>query len=230
MVKLSPSIVIFDVDGVLVDVRRSYLRSILQTVRHFTGRRITYADVHRWKNRSGFNDDWRLSTAWVASLGRPVPYELVKAKFRELYCGRGRNAPGNVANERWLVPRARLEQWSNRAELAIFTGRIRAELQHTLEHFRVAKYFAKIVTVEDVRHPKPHPEGLRKILAARDPRSAVYLGDNIDDALAARRARIPFVGVLPAGSLARRHRAAALRRASAVALLSSVLHFDNLFR
>lgn len=228
MVKLSLRIVVFDVDGVLVDVRRSYLRSIMQTVRYFTGRRITYADVHRWKNRSGFNDDWRLSTAWVASLGHAVPYAEVKRKFEEFYWGR--NGDGNVAQERWLVPKVLLERWARRAELAIFTGRTREELQHTLVHFRVAKYFAKIVTVEDVRRPKPHPEGLQKLLCGMAPYSAVYLGDNIDDALAARRARVPFVGVLPAGSVARRHRSANLREHGAVVLLGSVLELEKIWR
>jgi phosphoglycolate phosphatase-like HAD superfamily hydrolase len=33
---------IFDVDGVLVDVRGSFHRTILDTVHYFTGRRVTY--------------------------------------------------------------------------------------------------------------------------------------------------------------------------------------------
>ena len=65
-VKLSPKLVIFDVDGVLVDVHGSFHRSILDTVKHFTGRRFTYNDIQQWKSRSGYNDDWRLSTDWVS--------------------------------------------------------------------------------------------------------------------------------------------------------------------
>ncbi len=51
--KLAPRLVIFDVDGVLVDVHGSYHRSILDTVKHFTGRRFTYADIQQWKSRVG---------------------------------------------------------------------------------------------------------------------------------------------------------------------------------
>jgi phosphoglycolate phosphatase-like HAD superfamily hydrolase len=43
--KLSFEILIFDVDGVLVDVRGTYWRSALQTVRHITGKRVTYAEL-----------------------------------------------------------------------------------------------------------------------------------------------------------------------------------------
>ena len=49
----------------------------------------------------------------------------------------------------------------------------------------------------DDAEKKPDPEGLRIILAGRDPKSALYLGDNIDDALAARAAGVPFMGILP---------------------------------
>ena len=52
-------------DGVLVDVRGSFHRTTLQTVTFFTGKRVTLAELQEWKNRSGFNDDWVLSTVWV---------------------------------------------------------------------------------------------------------------------------------------------------------------------
>ena len=52
-----PQILIFDVDGVLVDVRETYWRSALETVRYLTGKRVTYAELHTWKSKPGFNDD-----------------------------------------------------------------------------------------------------------------------------------------------------------------------------
>src|SRR6266550_9101133 len=54
MKKLRPEILIFDVDGVLVDVRGTYWRSALETVRYITGKRVTYAELHRWKSKPGF--------------------------------------------------------------------------------------------------------------------------------------------------------------------------------
>ncbi len=225
MVKLKPEIIIFDVDGVLVDVRGSYHRSILQTVRHFTGRRVAHADIHCWKSRPGYNDDWKLSTDWIGSLGVKASYADVKRQFEEFYWGR--KGDGNVTLERWLVPRARLRRWSRRAELALFTGRTRRELQHTLLTFQVETYFRRIVTTSDVARSKPDPEGLLRILEGRDPAAAVYLGDNIDDALAAQRARIPFVGVLPRSSQARRQRITGLRRLGAKTILGSVLELEK---
>ena len=93
------------------------------------------------------------------------------------------------------------------AELAIFTGRTRKELDYTLDCTRRPEFFHDIVTVEDVARPKPDPEGLLKILESRDPAGAVYVGDNVDDALAAAIGEIPFVGILFGRGEARRQRA-----------------------
>ncbi|MGH9679091.1 MAG: HAD family hydrolase, partial [Candidatus Acidiferrales bacterium] len=161
--KLAPQLVIFDVDGVLVDVHGSFHQSIIDTVHFFTGHRPTHAEIHTWKNRSGYNDDWRLSTDWVASLGKDVAYEEVKARFQKFYWGT-KTRPGNVAKERWLVTHKRLERWSRRAELALFTGRTRRELSHTLEGTDASRIFRRAVTMDDVEKGKPDPEGLKLLL------------------------------------------------------------------
>jgi HAD superfamily phosphatase len=217
--KFTPRLIVFDVDGVLVNVRGSFHRSILDTVRHFTGKRMTYADIQQWKRRTGYNDDWRLTTDWCESLGRKVTYRQVKQQFQKFYWGEN-GSRGNVQRERWLVPRRRLERWAKRAELALFTGRTRHELGYTLEQFGVADLFPRTVTMDDVDRLKPDPEGLHFLLGEISPQDALYLGDVLDDALAARKARIPFVGVLPSGSEARRLRAGQLRKHGARLILS----------
>ena len=72
--------------------------------------------------------------------------------------------------------------------------------------------------MDDVTRIKPHPEGLHKILAGRDPATALYLGDNIDDALAARDAGVPFMAIIAPGEHAVIARAPH-RRLGALALL-----------
>jgi phosphoglycolate phosphatase-like HAD superfamily hydrolase len=67
---------------------------------------------------------------------------------------------------------------------------------------------------------KPHPEGLRKILDGREPATALYLGDNIDDALAARAARVPFIAIIAPDEHRYRQRAARFRELGALALLA----------
>jgi HAD superfamily hydrolase (TIGR01548 family) len=221
----APEIIIFDVDGVLVDVGGSFHKTVLETVRFFTGKRVTRKELQRWKSQPGFNDDWKLSTAWVESLGGQESYDEVKNKFVELYWGRN-GKRGNVLGERWLLPRASLGRLAARAELALFTGRVRQEIDYTLERCRAREYFRHIVTVEDVTRPKPDPQGLLQILNGRDPSKAIYLGDNVDDALAAQAAKISFLAVLPRNSEARRIRGHQLAGSGAVALLDNVRELD----
>jgi HAD superfamily phosphatase len=227
-VKLVPKLVIFDVDGVLVDVHGSFHKSIIDTIYFFTGRRVTYAEIHEWKNRSGYNDDWRLTTDWIASLSGAIPYEEVKARFQKFYWGT-KARPGNVSREKWLVTHARLARWSRRADLALFTGRTRRELRYTLDGTDAKRIFRRAVTMDDVKRGKPDPEGLRLLLNGALPREALYLGDNIDDALSAKRARVPFLGVLPHGSEAHRARAERLRELGALEILHSVRDLEKLW-
>jgi HAD superfamily phosphatase len=225
-VKLAPKLVIFDVDGVLVDVRGSFHRSIVDTIHFFTGRRVKYAEIHQWKNRHGYNDDWRLTTDWIATLGDAVPYAEVKSRFQKFYWGT-KGHPGNVLRERWLITHKRLERWSRRVDLALFTGRTRHELHHTLDGREAHDLFRRVVTMDDVTKGKPDPEGLRMLLDGMSPRQAVYLGDSLDDALAAKRARVPFLGILPTGSDAHRFRSARLHELGALAILHNVTELEK---
>lgn len=212
----------------LVDVRNSYHRTILDTIEHYIGKRFSVREVHGWKNRPGYNDDWKLTHSWLKKLGCDRPFEEVKKKFQEIYWGV--DSRGNVSREKWLLPGMVLARLGRRAELDLFTGRTREELDHTLDRFRVRRYFRRIVTVEDVRKPKPDPEGLLRVLKDRDPGRSLYIGDNVDDALAARKVRVPFLGVLPRGSEARLQRARKLRELGALAILSDIGELERWLR
>jgi len=213
-------ILIFDVDGVLVDVRGTYWRSALETVRHLTGKRVTYAELHRWKSKPGFNDDWSMVSAWASSMGHPVSYDEARAAFEKFYWGSD-GEPGNVRNEKLMVTPRQIETWARRYELNLFTGRTRQEFSFTFKNWPAIRHFRTIITMDDAKR-KPHPEGLQKILGGRDPATALYLGDNIDDALAARDANVPFMAIIAPGEHRYRQRAAKFRELGALALLSRV--------
>jgi HAD superfamily hydrolase (TIGR01548 family) len=215
---LRPQILIFDVDGVLVDVRGTYWRSALETVRHITGKRVTYAELQRWKSKPGFNDDWNMVSAWVSALGHPTSYEEARATFEKFYWG-SEGKPGNVRNEKLMVTPRQIEKWAQRFELNLFTGRTRQEFSFTFERWPATRYFRTIVTMDDAKK-KPHPEGLYKIVGQRDSSTALYLGDNIDDALAALAADMPFMAIIAPGEEGYRQRAARFRELGALALLA----------
>jgi len=221
-----PKILIFDVDGVLVDVRRTYWRSALETVRYLTGKRVTYAELHKWKSKPGFNDDWSMVAAWVTALGKPLSYDEARVAFEKFYWGTD-GKPGNVRNEQILVTPRQIEKWAQRFELNLFTGRTRQEFSFTFDRWPGTRLFRTIITMDDARK-KPHPDGLQMILGDRDPGTALYLGDNIDDALAARDAGVPFLAIIARDEHRYRERATRFRKLGALALLPRATELNRI--
>jgi HAD superfamily phosphatase len=219
LVELPPQILIFDVDGVLVDVRESFWRSALETMRFLTGKRVTWAALHEWKNKPGNNDDWNMVASWATALGRPTTYEEARDAFQKFYWDYD-GRPGNVRNEKMLVTTKQVERWAKRFELNLFTGRTRREFTYTFERWAGTRYFQTVVTMDDVARKKPYPDGLLKILGGRDPGTALYVGDNVDDGLAAKAAGVRFMAILPMGVSGYRQRAAKFRELGAQGLLS----------
>jgi HAD superfamily hydrolase (TIGR01548 family) len=224
-----PEILIFDVDGVLVDVRETYWRSAVETIRQLTGKRVTHAELHRWKGKPGNNDDWRMVARWATALGRPTTYAEAKEAFGKFYWGGGER-PGNVHREKIVVPAWQIARWAARFELNLFTGRNRQEFEYTFAKWRGTAHFRKVITMDDVRKMKPHPEGLYKILGKRKPGTALYLGDNIDDALAAREAGVPFAAIIARGEHNYTKRAEKFRELGAIALLPKAVAVNGLLR
>lgn len=216
-----PQILIFDVDGVLVDVRRSFWLSALETMRYLTRKRVTWAQLHKWKNKPGNNDDWSMVSNWATSLGQPTTYEEARAAFQQFYWGTN-GQPGNVRKEKLLVRPEQIESWAKRFEIDLFTGRTRREFEYTFDRWPGTRHFRTVVTMDDVERKKPHPDGLLKILGKRDPATALYVGDNVDDALAARDARVPFLAILPTHAYEMRKRAARFRELGALGLLPRI--------
>ncbi len=223
--KVNPQILIFDVDGVLIDVRETFWRSALQTVEKLTGKKATWAELHRWKRLSGNNDDWMMVSRWATGRGVPTTYEEAREAFQPFYWG-SHGKPGNVTKEKWLVTPKLVEKWARNRELNLFTGRTRPEFVYSFERWPAAKHFRMVVTMDDARK-KPFPDGLLAILQNRDPQSALYLGDNVDDALSAQAAGVPFMGILPRHVLDYRERAEKFRELGALELLERARDLDG---
>lgn len=191
-------VLVFDLDGVLVDVAASYRAAIAATVEVLGGGPVAPAEIQALKNAGGYNNDWDLTAELLRRRGRPAARERVVAAFNRLYWGE--NGDGLAHRERWLLPRERLLALSAAHDLAIFTGRPRADAEFVLRRFAVADCFRRVVALEDVVRGKPDPEGLRQLAAHFAPAPlAAYFGDTVDDAACARAAGVPFFAVLPPG-------------------------------
>lgn len=196
--------ILFDMDGVLVDVSRSYRRAIEETVAHFTGRDLLPGTVQRYKNLGGFNDDWKLTHAIITDTSMDVPFSRVVAEFQRRY--RGESWDGFIAEELPLISARTLEQLctGNRV-MGVVTGRPDAEVRWTIEHLGWKRYFPLVVAKEKQEgRGKPDPFPLQHALGILsavgrhiEPGETVYIGDTVDDMEAARAAEMWAVGMVP---------------------------------
>ncbi|MEA1993674.1 MAG: histidinol-phosphate transaminase [Euryarchaeota archaeon] len=183
--------ILFDMDGVLVDVGESYRRTIKETAEEFRGEEVSMEEIEEYKKRGGYNNDWDLTEALIRSSGKKILRETIIEHFQRRYLGK--NFDGYIANEQWLLDKSLLRELSTRYSLGIVTGRPREEAVYTLTREKVAKYFDCVITMDEVPgKEKPDPYGIRMAVQQLDISRALYLGDTVDDLRAATSA-----GVIP---------------------------------
>ncbi len=222
---LPPEAILFDMDGVLVDVSSSYRVAIRKTAEHFCGAAVDPAEIQAMKNRGGFSNDWDLTAAIIAERGVSAAREAVIDHFQSLYLGK--SFDGLIRSESWLPDGNMLVQLRKDFKLGIVTGRPRAEADFALERFGVKGMFDVVVAMEDLPpgRGKPDPAGLRMAMEKLGVGRGLYAGDTIDDMKAAAAAGLTALGVVPPGG--GRTERAALQSADAVWVLD---HINDLVR
>ncbi|HEX4748052.1 MAG TPA: HAD hydrolase-like protein [Bryobacteraceae bacterium] len=188
-----PEVLVFDMDGVLVEVTESYREAIRETVEHFTGQQVSHDEIQNFKNAGGWNNDWLLSHRLISDRGVKVEYADVVDYFNHIFLGE--NNDGLIRREKWMPEAGLLDRLAKRAKLAIFTGRARFEADATLGRYASHIEFDPLITDESVANPKPAPDGLRLIQQRHPEKNIWYLGDTVDDARSAQAAGVPFIGV-----------------------------------
>ena len=173
--------IIFDCDGVLVDslgANRLYYNMILARLglAPMTPDEEAYVHAHHVQD----------SVARIVPAHRLAEAEAARAAidYRDVL-------PGLLLNPGLRPLLAELARAGCR--LAINTNRSDT-MELLLDHFELNGVFEPVVTAAVVSRPKPHPEGVLRILAAWDcaPEEAAFVGDTDLDELAARAAGVRF--------------------------------------
>src|SRR6185312_14123029 len=223
----APDVIVFDVDGVLVDVTASYREAVRETIRSFTGDLVSNELIQHYKNQGGWNNDWELSYKLILDRGRKVEYNEVVDEFNRIFFGD--NADGLITREKWLPRNGFFPYLEERSALAIFTGRVGYELTPTLNRFAPEIAFDPVITADDVKNPKPAPDGLEIIKQRHPGKSIWYLGDTVDDARAAKGAGVPFIGIAAKDSPRYEELVEILTRSGAFTVLSDINELLYLF-
>lgn len=194
-------LVIFDLDGTLVDTLEPTFHCFAEAVAPVIGFRPTKEQV---EERFG-PADHEIVSEWVGPEHAEAAVKRLYACYATQFAARG-PFPGVVELLEGL-------QSAGHA-LALFTGRGRPSADQILRSMNLDRFFDTTVTGEEVPESKPSPDGLLKILKELDLLAAntIFVGDSPLDMRSAEGAGVDFIFFAP--SEASTHRVPALRTAS----------------
>ena len=180
-------IVLFDLDGTIIDSTEAILESFE-------------------KAYSTFNTAVPSAESIKALIGLPLDVMFVKLGVDEVeamgYVKAYKEHYRTIHTKKTvLLPHAKdaIEFAHGYARLGIVTTKTSEYSRELLEHFDLMKYFDVLVGREDVEHPKPDPEPVEKALSALGHSFgdvAYFIGDTDADMIAAEEAGIACIGVL----------------------------------
>lgn len=193
--KLKPMLV-FDMDGVLINASKSYRVAVEKTFEKFSNMKVNPNEIQAAKNQGGLNNDWDLTQYLLKKYGFDVPYDEIVDTFNKFYWDDGK---GLINNEEPLFYKRLFEDLSKDYNLAVFTGRLKYEAMFALERFDMLNMFCSIITTDDIGadKAKPNPFGLNLTRKNTIAEKYYYFGDTPDDITAAKDAGYIEIGVLP---------------------------------
>ena len=193
---MSPEALLFDMDGVLADVSKSYRQAIIETASGWDVE-LTPDDVARAKAAGDATNDWELTRRLLSDRGVDAALDDVTDRFESLYQGTEAD-PGLRRFESLRFTRDVLGRLAKKYSLGIVTGRPRADAERFLAEQGVADLFSVSVCMEDAPS-KPDPAPVRLALERLGASTAWMLGDTPDDLRAARLAGVLPIGVPASG-------------------------------
>jgi phosphoglycolate phosphatase len=175
-------LVVFDLDGTLIDSRRDIAESANATLVECGARPLPEEQIGRMV---GDGAPVLVARAFAAA-GVSAPADALE-RFLDIYNGRLMNYTRPYEG----IPQV-LEQLERRATLAVLTNKPRAATDLLLAGLGLARHFGpeRVVGGDGPLRRKPDPEGLRHLMASTgvSPVETVLVGDSVIDWRTARAA------------------------------------------
>jgi len=181
--------VLFDFNGVLIEDETYHWRAFRDVLAPL-GIRLGRA---RYNSRYlVFDDRTALRTMLRDAALGGADLERLLARKRRAYARLARGVRVDARAARLLRALAR------RVPLAVVSGATRKEIASALQRARLTRLFVVVVSAEDVRRPKPRPDGYRQALhrlGLPGGRGSIAIEDSPGGVRAARAAGCAVIGV-----------------------------------
>ena len=178
-------IILFDLDGTLIDSTEAILESFGVAFKTFNTPTPSDEEI---KSLIGLPLDIMFEKLGISEEKKWDYVDAYKNHYRKI-----------STKKTILLPYAKesIIKASKIAKLGVVTTKTSKYSAELLEHFGVLKYFDVLIGREDVKHPKPHPEPILTALTKMNATNEkVYMiGDTCLDCMSAKEARINSIGV-----------------------------------
>jgi HAD superfamily phosphatase len=169
---------IFDVDGVIIDVSHSYHYAIKNTAERFLGRGLNIELVREIKFKKGINNDYLATLEVIKTFGGSAGLEEVIEAFNQEY-------EKLKEMERLILSRDFFKKLRDlEVPLGVLTGRPRRDLKDAFDRFELWEFFDVVVDDDTIEQPnlkKPNPYALNFCMERMNLDLAVYVGDSLAD-------------------------------------------------
>jgi len=185
--KPKSKIILFDLDGTLIDSTEAILESFSKAYEKCGGTKPADESI---KELIGLPLDIMFVELGVDKDDAMRYVIAYKEHYRTIH-----------TQKTLLLPKAKeaIELAYSFATLGIVTTKTGQYSRELLEYFKLMKYFDVLIGREDVENPKPHPEPIFKalnLLNYSSESTAYMVGDSTADLLSAREAKITNIAVL----------------------------------
>jgi len=183
-------LVIFDLDGTLVDAYIAIIRSFNYTLKKL---RLPKKDDLTIRRAVGWGDK-QLLAPFIKKRDMPKAIFLYRAHHKKALL----KYSHLFANVKYVLNYLKKKGY----KLAVASNRPTKFSLILIRHLGIEKYFDYCLCSDRLKHGKPNPEILRKIIMKfyLKPDEALYIGDMTIDAQAGRRARVRTVIVTTGSS------------------------------
>ena len=178
--------VLFDLDGTLLNTRALINRSFVHTFEHFRPGYVLSDD----ELDSFFGPSLRQTFSKYAENEEEL-LEMIKF-YREYNVSIHDDVVTAFPGAKALISTL----YRKKYKLGVVSSKKTDLVEHGLSLFGMLDKIQVVIGEEDVKNPKPDPEGILEAMKKLNSKKALYIGDGVGDILAGKNANIDTVGVL----------------------------------